>query len=349
MRKIISMAVSFIMFAFGATMMFIYLNNHNNAVRSNVNTVNTVSATVAPTVVPTPTEAPTLPVATVTPFVPLFTTTPATTSAPVAVETTPEEISSLEVSKKTIVTDEDGKSRQMMIYYADLKKVDYEEIIIESWNGVHLIINNKGVVGEVFGREDKANNPKTTTKVGEVKNFFINGLIKSNRVEEGYALPNTEMETNLTNIMFVQIIGEENYRLVVAGNSRAGGNGGNADPTATATQKPTPEATKESGGDNSQTQKPVFPNPEATKEPGGNNSGFDEATKKPIGGIEAGGENNDLSKVNSDDGNSSLNVTEETVESSVSSNDSESTGNSSFESVEDCDGSNSGLPVPEDF
>lgn len=246
MRKIVSLVITFGVITLASVAALISLNNQNNNNSDVRSTVNTVASTVAPTVVPTEvstTVAPVLPVETIAPFVPVATT------APAAVETTPEEISSLDVSKKTIVTDDEGNFRQMMISYGDLKKVDYEEIIIENWNGVNLIVNNKGVVGEVFGREDKANNPKTTTKLVEVKNFFINGLIKSNRVEEGYALPNKEMEKyNLTNIMFVQIIGEENYRLVVAGNSRAGGgNGSNPDPTGTATpaETGTPAAPKE--------------------------------------------------------------------------------------------------------
>lgn len=351
MRKLVAVVLSVVLVILAgvATMLFISLNNHDN-------NTSDVRSTVVPTVVPTvvsATEAPEIPIATFAQVVTVATAPAAVaTTAPAPVVTAHIQVSSLDVSKKTIVTDNDGNIKHMTISYGDLKKVDYEEVIINNWNGVALIVNNEGVIGEIFNRENKANNAQKTSKLGEetVKNFFINGLIKSNRVKEGYAVPNSQIKTyDITNIMFVQIFGEENYRLVIAGNSyTGGGNGGKADPTATAI----PEATKEPGGNNNpNTPAPtkVLPTPEATKAPGGNNSGLStpEATKEPIGGTEAGGSNSDISKVNSDNGNSRLNVTVETV--SVSSNDSESTSDSSIESVEDLDGTNSALPAPEDF
>ncbi len=245
MRKIVSLVITFGVITLASVAVLISLNN---ALRSNVNTV---SATVAPTVVPTPTEAPTLPVVTIAPFVPVA------TSAPAAVATaTPAMVYSRDASEKTIITDAEGNFRQMMIKAGDLAKVDYEEIVIDTWNGVSLLVNTDGVVGEVFTRETESNNVRRAgiRKESVVKNFFdANGELESSRVREGYAVSDTEIGTyNLTNIRFVQIAGEENYRLVINGKSHTGGgNGGKADPTATATPAPTQEPTQQP------TQKPT--------------------------------------------------------------------------------------------
>ncbi len=379
MRKFVALVLTFIMVALAvvAATMFISLNNHsNNDVRS---TVSTAASTVAPTVAP---MLPMLPmvtfasapatVAPVTTSAPApVVTVPVTTSAPAPVVTAPVEVSSLDVSKKTIVTDDEGNFRQMMIRSGDLSKVDYDEIVIDTWNGVSLLVNTNGVVGEVFTREDESNDDARRAGIRKesiVRTFFnTNGEVKADCVREGYAVSDTEIGTyNLTNVRFVQIAGEENYRLVICGKSSytGGGNGGNADPTAAPapTQKPaptqepvlpTPEATKEPGGNNNPntpapTQEPVLPTPEATKEPGGGNSGLPtpEATKEPIGSTEAGGSNSDISKVNATVESSE---TAETSESSESSSYSESASDSSVELVEDFEGSNSALPSPEDF
>lgn len=259
MRKFISIVLVCLVLTMAgvATMMFISMNNHSNT----VNTVNTVSATVAPTEV-SATEAPVLPVATFAPFAPVATATvaPVATSAPAAVATAPAvtsapapvatahvQMSSLDVSKKTIVTDDEGNFRQMMIRSVDLPKVDYDEIVIDVWDGVKLNVNTSGIVGEIFNREDNSNAAKRAgVRDGNlVKGFFTNGEVKSEHVREGYAVPDTEIGTyDLTNIRFVQIMGEENYRLVIAGNSHNGGNGGKADPTATVTSAPTQEPTQ---------------------------------------------------------------------------------------------------------
>ena len=388
MRKLVSLVLTFIMVALAvvAATMFISLNNHsNNDVRSTVSTAaSTVAPTVAPmlpmvtfapvpaTVAPVTTSAPapvvTAPVTTSAPA-PVV-TAPVATSAPAPVVTAPVQVSSLDVSKKTIVTDDEGNFRQMMIRSGDLSKVDYDEIVIDTWNGVSIVCNTNGVVGEVFTREDESNNARRAgiRKESIVRTFFnANGEVKADCVREGYAVSDTEIGTyNLTNVRFVQIAGEECYRLVICGKSsyNGGGNGGNADPTAAPapTQKPaptqepvlpTPEATKEPGGNNNPntpapTQEPVLPTPEATKEPGGGNSGLPtpEATKEPIGSTEAGGSNSDISKVNATVESSE---TAETSESSESSSYSESASDSSVELVEDFEGSNSALPSPEDF
>ena len=371
MRKLVSLVLTLIMVALAvvAATMFISLNNHNNNTSDVRSTVSTAAPTVAPTVAPT--EAPMLPVATFAPFAPVTTATAApvvATSAPVAVVTAPVQVSSLDVSKKTIVTDDEGNFRQMMIRSGDLSKVDYDEIVIDTWNGVSLLVNTDGVVGEIFTREDNSNNVRRAgiRKENVVKNFFnANGEVKSDCVREGYAVSDTEIGTyNLTNIRFVQIAGEENYRLVINGRSyTGGGNGGKADPTATPaptqepTQQPTQEPvlptlepTKEPGGNNNPNE-PVLPTLEPTKAPGGNNSDVSkvEPLDETIGSTESGGENSDLSNVNSDDGNSSLDVTVETTESSVAFTDFEFTSDSNEESVEDLDGGNSELPPLEDF
>ena len=88
------------------------------------------------------------------------TTAPTVVGASTKVEVTKapvkELVSSSEISRKTIVTDTQGNLRQMMIRAEDLSKVDYEEVVIDVWNGVELLSNDKGIVGEIFNREDDA-------------------------------------------------------------------------------------------------------------------------------------------------------------------------------------------------
>lgn len=251
MRKFVAslvIAIMVVALAVVAATMFISMNNHSNNASDVRSTVSTAASTVAPTV--TPTVAPMLPMATFAPFAPVATATaaPVATSAPAAVATVaPVMVYSREASEKTIITDAEGNFRQMMIRSSDLSKVDYDEIVIDIWDGVKLNVNTSGIVGEIFNREDNSNAAKRAgVRDGNlVKGFFTNGEVKSEHVREGYAVPDTEIGTyDLTNIRFVQIMGEENYRLVIAGNSH-GGNGGKADPTATVTSAPTQEPTQQ--------------------------------------------------------------------------------------------------------
>lgn len=197
------------------------------------------------------------------------TTTPTVVGASTKVEVTKapvkELVSSSEISRKTIVTDIQGNLRQMMIRAEDLSKVDYEEVVIDVWNGVELLSNDKGIVGEIFNREDDAymrlNAGQREEKV--VKSFFDEaGRLYRVNAREGFATNGTAAGIyNLTNIKFVKLAGENNYRLVVVGKAS---NGGNSNPTAKPTNKPTekPAPTQEP------TQKPTQePTQEPTEKP----------------------------------------------------------------------------------
>ena len=173
------------------------------------------------------------------------TTAPTVVGASTKVEVTKapvkELVSSSEISRKTIVTDTQGNLRQMMILAEDLSKVDYEEVVIDVWNGVELLSNDKGIVGEIFGKEAKADSQLRAGQRDEklIKNFFVDGKVLSQKAREGYAVAGTTVGfyQNLTNVKFVKLEGENHYRLVVIG--KATNKGGNSKTTA----KPAPTAT----------------------------------------------------------------------------------------------------------
>lgn len=216
-------------------------------VASNNNKVSTALKATA-TAVPTATTAPQVtevlaPKATATAVptvmpMPKSTTMPAiATAMPTNVPTsTPTNVSSYEISNETIVTAPDGSVRQMMIYASDLSKVGYKEIVINKWNGVVVNCNTKGIVGELYGRENYAAFTKLNAGIrneGTVKGFFnANGEVFANNVREGYAIAGSQVGVyNLTNVRFVQLTGESCYRLVVVGNRAS--DGGNDYPVVT--------------------------------------------------------------------------------------------------------------------
>lgn len=214
-------------------------------VASNNNKVSTAPKATA-TAVPTATTAPQVtevpaPKATATAVPTVMPMATAMPNIATAVPTNvPTNVSSYEISNETIVTDPDGSIRQMMIYASDLNKVGYVEIVISQWNGVVLNCNTKGIVGEIYGRDSYAFNELKAGVRDEVtvKSFFnANGEVFANNVREGYATKATQIGVyNLTNVRFVQLTGEDYYRLVVVGNKSS--DGGNDYPVVT--PAPTP-------------------------------------------------------------------------------------------------------------
>lgn len=284
MKKLISLVLG-IMLVFVLTVGIVIVVNNNNKVAVSAAPKATATAVPTATTAPQVTEVP-APKATATAVptvmpMPKSSTMPAiatATSVPqvwnTAVATsTPKNVSSYEISNETIVTAPDGSVRQMMIYASDLSKVGYKEIVINKWNGVVVNCNTKGIVGELYGRENYAAFTKLNAGIrdeGTVKGFFnANGEVFANNVREGYAVAGTQIGVyNLTNVRFVQLTGESCYRMVVVGNKSSGG--GNDYPVVT--DKPAPTLTP--GGDNNEASSTLapLPDPVATLVPGGSNN-----------------------------------------------------------------------------
>lgn len=191
---------------------------------------------------------------------------------PTVAPTVAPKVTSFEISNNTIVIDDEGKIRQMMVFEADLKKVEYEEVDVDEWNGVKVNANSIGIVGEIYSRESFAKN-KLNAGIREeriIENFFdANGNVFSSSVREGYSLNSEIGLYNLTNVRFVKIENEAFYRLVVIG-SRAGSSDG-----PTSKPLPDPEPTLTPGGNNNPTAKPTMaplPDPDPTWAPGGSNN-----------------------------------------------------------------------------
>ena len=206
--------------------------------------------TQAPTQAPTaaPTQAPTA--------APTQAHTPAPTAAPTQAPTPTPVLTSTEASRLCIRKDEKaGRQWTEMILHNDLEKVNYEEIIVqaEAWNGVDLLANNMGIVGELWHLEKCAEGPRTagTLKDGSrVKREWLNscGEIisrdeKAGHCREGYAgieVPLVHVDLPCGSVRFVQLEGEDNYRMVVVAKGTPYNWGGETAPTKkpVATKKP---------------------------------------------------------------------------------------------------------------
>ena len=204
-------------------------------IRKSASVATTVATATAPATVAT-TVAPATASATVAPALVATTVAPATA-------VTATEVTSSEVSKAAIQQDTDGKLRTKMILESDLSKISYTEIEISVWNGIYILANSEGIVGELFGREyAKADSQLRAGQREErvVKTFFVDGKVLRSNAREGFAIANTTVGfyPNLTNVKFVKLEGENHYRLVVVG--KATNKGGSS---KTTTAKPAPTAT----------------------------------------------------------------------------------------------------------
>lgn len=235
MKRLASLVVGVLVLVLVTVGVVIVVNNNN------VKTATTqVTATPAPKATVTATPAPKATATAVPTVMPMPTVTAMPNIATAVPTNVPTNVSSYEISNETIVTDPDGSIRQMMIYASDLNKVGYVEIVISQWNGVVVNCNTKGIVGEIYGRDSYAFNELKAGVRDEVtvKSFFnANGEVFANNVREGYATKATQIGVyNLTNVRFVQLTGEDYYRLVVVGNKSS--DGGNDYPVVT--PAPTP-------------------------------------------------------------------------------------------------------------
>lgn len=186
------------------------------------------------------------------------TATPVSMPAPVLrdettasnVSITAIKVKSSETSQKSIIQDGTG-IKQMMVLASALSKLDYEEVVIDVWDGVALLANSKGVVGEIYGRETVGY--RRNAKVVEesvVKAFFTNdGELFADNAREGDAHQTAELSSyNLNKVRFVQIEGEDFYRLVVIGtpttvkgSTGSSGNAASQEPSSEKITTPEPE------------------------------------------------------------------------------------------------------------
>jgi hypothetical protein len=264
MKKLFVLMLAVLLVVAVAIGLIVVASNNNKVEVSKPSTAN--ATTVAPKA--TATAVPTvMPMATAMPNIATAVPTNVPTAAPTTAVTT---LTSLEASEKTILVDSLGY-RHAMILESDLQEVTYKKVEVDVENGICLRLNSLGVIGVVWHREAQALNVRTVNTShdeGSVRKFFSqNGELFTNYVREGYAELNTSTKLyQITGIRFVQLQGEDFFRLVVKGT----GNSGNDYPVVT--DKPAPTLTP--GGDNNEAKATLapLPDPVSTLVPGGSNN-----------------------------------------------------------------------------
>ena len=238
MKKLLVLMLS-ILLAGAVAIGIIVVASNNNKVSTATGSAPQVTEVPAPkaTATAVPTAMP-MPKTTVMPNIATAMPTNVPTAAPTTAVTT---LTSLEASEKTILVDSLGY-RHAMILEGDLKKVTYKEIEVDVENGIYMRLNGLGLIGEIWHRESMAQNVKTVNNSHNesyVRKFFSqSGELFTNYVREGYAELDTSTRLyQITGIRFVQLQGEDFFRLVVKGT----GNSGNDYPVVT--DKPAPTAT----------------------------------------------------------------------------------------------------------
>lgn len=243
MKKLITLIVSILLAGAVAIGIIVVASNNNKVSTAPKATATAVpTATTAPQVTEvlahkaTATAVPTvMPMVTAMPNIATAVPTNVPAAAPTTAVTT---LTSLEASEKTILVDSLGY-RHAMILEGDLKKVTYKEIEVDVENGIYLRVNGLGMIGEIWHRESMAQSAKTVNNSHDesyVRKFFSqNGELFTNYVREGYAeLATSTRLYQITGIRFVQLQGEDFFRLVVKGTGNSGnGNGGNDYPVVT--------------------------------------------------------------------------------------------------------------------
>ncbi len=269
MKRLIGLMAAVLVLVLATIGVVIVVNNNNNNNMVAKTAPTQVTATTAPkaTATAVPTVMP-MPKSTTMPAIATAMPTNVPTAAPTTAMTT---LTSLEASEKTILVDSLGY-RHAMILEGDLKKVAYKEIKVDVENGICLRLNGLGVIGEIWHRESMVQEAKTVNNSHDesyVRKFFSqNGELFTNYVREGYAELNTSTRLyQITGIRFVQLQGEDFFRLVVKGT----GNGGNDYPVVTDKPAPTltvpPANTEEVPGDQRHNETPAptaSPAPTAT-------------------------------------------------------------------------------------
>jgi hypothetical protein len=172
---------------------------------------------------------------------------------------------SQEASNLTIVTNDEGEVRTMLIQAKSLKKMkegtDFVYVTYTKFDGINLLVNYKGVIGEVYGREKKATNYRRQKNVPNEKKaasfFSKKGYVKSlSMVREGYEETEAVIQLykgkTFAKVVFVQLAGEKNFRMVVAAGSsssskKSGGSSPSSPSTTTSTTsnpEPNPKHSK---------------------------------------------------------------------------------------------------------
>lgn len=194
-------------------------------------------------VVTTP-KATAMPVSTVAaakqPAVP--TATPIITPAPLQNDE-PEETDISSSDLVLIGTTEEGYPFTYAIYEADLDTVDFEDVVVDTWDGLEVVRNSEGIICRIFGRDatGKARSAKQAVADETVQGFFTEaGLLEKTR--EGWNKGGNGVAiAQLVDIRIVKIEGEHFCRLVIAGGKKTGSssNGGSSAPEKpTVTPKP---------------------------------------------------------------------------------------------------------------
>lgn len=179
----------------------------------------------------------------------------------------------------------EGKPFVFAIYEADLSKVQFEEVVVNEWNGLNIVRNTEGVVVQIWGRETQGKGRSASKAVSDKKaQAFFNGegLLKKDAAREGWNKDGKGVATmQLTDVRIVKLAGEQHYRLVIVGKASKGGNGGNGNqpsatpvpPTSTPTSNPTtaptstPTTTPTTAPTTQPTQVPVTQPPAETTTP----------------------------------------------------------------------------------
>lgn len=125
-------------------------------------------------------------------FVPTVTNVPNTTTAPAVVPTIApfkgeQGTTGIKSSDLVLVGENKDGVFTYAIYEADLKKVNFVEVNVTSWDGVKVVRNTKGVICSIWGKKDgqnKAANDPVTDKAAQ-KFFNSDGELKSANVRHG--------------------------------------------------------------------------------------------------------------------------------------------------------------------
>lgn len=185
---------------------------------------------------------------------------------------------------------EEGWSVTYAICEADLDRVDFEDVVVDTWDGVMIVRNTSGVICEVFGHENEgsARSAKMSVSDETVQGFFLNGLLKGENARWGWNEDgNGLVLVNLVDVRIIKIEKEGFCRLVIAGGKTSGSSSNwsssTPEPTEEPTQAPTatpriPDTDIDQGLEDwvNGTEKPQEPIPMATPRIGSDASGVTE-------------------------------------------------------------------------
>lgn len=153
---------------------------------------------------------------------------------------------------------EEGYPFTYAIYEADLDTVDFEDVVVDIWDGLEVVRNTEGIICRIFGRDGagKARSAKQAVSDETIQGFFSEGILEKTR--EGWNSGNGVAIAQIVDVRIVKLEGEDFCRLVVGGKKTTSGgsssNGGSSTPDVT--EKPQ-EPTATPKPDATPTQKPT--------------------------------------------------------------------------------------------